>query len=574
MRGELMTKKLLSIVGTIGIAALSFTSAAEAAVSKPDQYRGTYYYDQGTQIKNQSPLWTKGKNGTVLTGNQTIFIQQNDVLMALDSTNGKEKWRLAKGSIGHMELINGHLFIHQKSGNLSIVQATTGKITSTIKTGKSIVSGIAADQKQVYVVSGEYPKKSIIAFDIKSGQKKWEYQKNESDYQSIEIRNNTLLVHTVESGAITRGVLYVLDLQSGKELWGHSDIGSPIYETDQHYYFEYSGFMTYLDDDMFITSVVNKQTGKQEALHRYKDPNFASKNGSISYPSVDRAVVKDNHLYLGKGPKLYQYDITKDPSTSAPFVYGYNVSDSAYSGRYEFVLGPYNGKAFYISGESLIGSVLGKDFVNVGYEGISNPISIIDAFDNGLYVGMTDHQFVALNVETGKAFFKSKMNEQIQGTKVVGNMIIVETEKQVAAFPVPKEASKQVTNTQPLLPGLKEADAKISINGKVSDLKTKPVFVENKMYLPFRELFELLETKVDYNAQTKKITATNAKSTIVLTPNETKALLNNQEVTMEKMPFIYKNSTYVPLRDAATLLGAKVTWDTGKRTVFIEFSSK
>ncbi|WP_170289676.1 stalk domain-containing protein [Cytobacillus depressus] len=565
-----MTNKLLSLVSTIGLVTLSFTSTAEAAMSKPNQYRETHYYDQGEQIKNQSPLWTKDKKGTVLTGEQTVFIQQNDVLLALDPTSGKEKWRFSKGAIDYVEIINQQLFIHQKSGNLSILQATTGKLISTIKTGKNIVSGIDADKSLVYLIAGEYPKKSILAFDLKSGQKKWEYQRDESRYQKIEVRNNHLLVHTVESGAITQGYLYALDLQTGKALWAHSGTNDLIYETDQNYYFEYSGFMGYLEDDMFVINVVDKKTGKIVETYRYKDPNYLSKNGRISYPAVDRAVVKENYLYLGKGPKLYQYDLTKNPSSSAPFIYGYNVDDGAYSGRYEFVLGPYNGKAFYLSGEGLVGTVLGKDFVGVGYEGISNPITTIDAYDNGLYVGMTDHQFVALNVETGKAFFKSKMNEQIKGTTVVGNSIIVETENQVKAFPVPKEASKAIDQKQPLLPGFTKADAKISINGKLYDLKTKPVFVENKMYLPFRELFELLQAKVDYNAQTKKITATTAKSTIVLTPNETKALLNNQEVTMEKMPFIHEGVTYVPLRAAATLLGAEVKWDTGKRTVFIE----
>ncbi|MFJ5624904.1 stalk domain-containing protein [Peribacillus loiseleuriae] len=564
-----MNKPLL-LFGIIGIATLSFTSAAEAAVSKPNQYLETYYYDQGEKIKNQSPLWTKEKKGTVLTGEQTIFIQQNDVLVALNPTNGTEKWRFSKGAIDYVEFIDQQLFIHQKSGNLSIVQAATGKLLSTINTGKIVVSGVGADKSHVYLITGEYPKKSIVAFDRKSGQKKWEYKRDESRYQSIEVRNNHLLVHTVESGAITQGYVYALDLQTGKALWAHSGVSGPIYETNEHYYFEYSGFMGYLEDDMFVINVVEKKTGKQVETYRYKDPNFISKNGRISYPAVDRAVVKENYLYLAKGPKLYQYDITKDPSSSSPYVYGNNIADDAYNGRYEFVLGPYDGKAFYISGERLEGTVLGKDFVKVNYEGISNPITTIDAFDNGLFVGMTDHQFVALNIETGKALFKSRMNEQIKGTKVVGNTIIVETEKQVNAFPLPKELSKLVNNNQPLLPGLKEADAKISINGKSYDLKTKPVFVENKMYLPFRELFELLQAKVDYNAQTKKITATTSKSTIVLTPNETKALLNNQEVTMEKMPFIHQNVTYVPLRAAATLLGAEVKWDTGKRTVFIE----
>lgn len=565
-----MPNKLFSLVGTIGIVALSFASTADAAVSKPDQYRETYYYDQGENIQNQASLWTKDKKGEILTGEKTIYIQQNDKLIAVDSTSGKEKWRFSNGPMNHIKIINQQIFIHQKSGNLSVVQAATGKILSTIKTGKTLVSGVAADENHVYLITGEYPKKSIAAFDLKSGLKKWEYQNNESRYRSIEVRNHTLLVQTFESGAITRSVVYALDLQTGKELWGHNNIGMPIYETDQQYYFEYSDFMGYPEDEMFNILLLNKKTGKQKALYRYKDPSYDSKNGGSSYPKVDRAVVKDHDLYLARGPKLYQYDITKEPSSSAPFVYGYNIYDGAYSGRHEFVLGPYNGKAFYISGERLEGKVLGKDFVSVNYEGISNPISTIDAFDNGLYVGMTDHQFVALNVETGKAFFKAKMNEMIKGTKIVGNTIIVETEKQVRAYPLPKEAAKQAISNGPLLPGFKEENAKISINGKLYDIKTKPVFVENKMYLPFRELFEMLDSKVEYNAQTRKITATNSKNTVVLTPNEIKAQLNNQEVVMEKMPFIHQNVTYVPLRAAATLLGAKVTWDTGKRTVFIE----
>ncbi|MGE8081295.1 hypothetical protein [Peribacillus loiseleuriae] len=61
------------------------------------------------------------------------MIQQNDVLVALNPTNGTEKWRFSKGAIDYVEFIDQQLFIHQKSGNLSIVQAATGKLLSTIR---------------------------------------------------------------------------------------------------------------------------------------------------------------------------------------------------------------------------------------------------------------------------------------------------------------------------------------------------------------------------------------------------------------------------------------------------------
>jgi hypothetical protein len=90
------------------------------------------------------------------------------------------------------------------------------------------------------------------------------------------------------------------------------------------------------------------------------------------------------------------------------------------------------------------------------------------------------------------------------------------------------------------------------VNGQVSSAETK--LIKNSTYVPLRAAAELLGTKVDFNPATKTVTIT-SKTKVV-------------KITRDKS-IIIKSTTYVPLRSAAELLGSVVNYDGTTKTITI-----
>lgn len=115
----------------------------------------------------------------------------------------------------------------------------------------------------------------------------------------------------------------------------------------------------------------------------------------------------------------------------------------------EWLAGPYRDKLFVLehSGGTrrfLVGGLEGSSLspiqFNDTYEVGANSISRLDLSGNGLYVGHTDGQFVAVDVQTGRAFFRLQTDTKNFGpTHVVGNTLVVQTENELLAFALPEE---------------------------------------------------------------------------------------------------------------------------------------
>lgn len=115
-------------------------------------------------------------------------------------------------------------------------------------------------------------------------------------------------------------------------------------------------------------------------------------------------------------------------------------------------------------------------------------------------------------------------------------------------------------------------DNKITImmNGKEVSFDEMPQIVNGRTMVPMRGLFEELGATVDYNNETRLITAKKGTKTITLTPGSDKATVNGKEITLDASPFITeKGRTVVPVRFVAESLDVRVGWDTVTRTVYV-----
>ncbi|WP_338135624.1 copper amine oxidase N-terminal domain-containing protein [Anoxybacillus flavithermus] len=100
-------------------------------------------------------------------------------------------------------------------------------------------------------------------------------------------------------------------------------------------------------------------------------------------------------------------------------------------------------------------------------------------------------------------------------------------------------------------------------NGKVLQTDTSPIMVNNRILVPFRAIAQSTGANVFWNANTKQMTVQKNKKVIFLTVQSSTATINDQTVTLDAPPIIYKGRTLVPIRFIAEALDANVQW-TGK----------
>ena len=96
--------------------------------------------------------------------------------------------------------------------------------------------------------------------------------------------------------------------------------------------------------------------------------------------------------------------------------------------------------------------------------------------------------------------------------------------------------------------------------------------VKGRTLLPMRSLFESLGATIEWNQQTKTVTATKDKQTIVLTIGSKQTKVNGKTITIDVPALIIDERTYIPVRFVTESLGAKVEWHSllNRATIYYE----
>ncbi|MGI6549450.1 MAG: phosphodiester glycosidase family protein [Syntrophomonadales bacterium] len=113
----------------------------------------------------------------------------------------------------------------------------------------------------------------------------------------------------------------------------------------------------------------------------------------------------------------------------------------------------------------------------------------------------------------------------------------------------------------------------VYIDGERQYFEVPPVNQEGRVLVPMRALFESLGAEVNWDDQTRTITAFKGATTVQMSPDTNLATINDQEITLDVKPVIIEGRTLVPLRFVSTALGADVGWDGAKETVTISTNS-
>lgn len=110
----------------------------------------------------------------------------------------------------------------------------------------------------------------------------------------------------------------------------------------------------------------------------------------------------------------------------------------------------------------------------------------------------------------------------------------------------------------------------VYFNGKELSFSQPPYIENGTTMVPMRVIFEALGAAVDYNAETKAITAVKDNTTVKLIIGSSSAEINNSKKTLSA-PVVNKNGTaMIPLRFVSEALGANVNWNADSKAVTIQ----
>ncbi len=117
-------------------------------------------------------------------------------------------------------------------------------------------------------------------------------------------------------------------------------------------------------------------------------------------------------------------------------------------------------------------------------------------------------------------------------------------------------------------------EIKVTLDGVNQTYDVMPIIENGRTLVPMRAIFEALGANITWDDTTKTVTGTKDNTTVSLTIGETKATLNEKEVTLDVPAKIYESRTLVPVRFISEALGCKVNWDDATKTVIIASNNK
>lgn len=109
----------------------------------------------------------------------------------------------------------------------------------------------------------------------------------------------------------------------------------------------------------------------------------------------------------------------------------------------------------------------------------------------------------------------------------------------------------------------------VTFNGHQISFDVAPRVENGRTLVPFRAIFEKMGASIDYNANTRTITATRGGKNISLTIGSTTATVDGKSVTLDVAPKIVDDRTLVPLRFVGEALGAAVNYDGANQMIKI-----
>lgn len=536
-----------------GLSLTMATSVVNAAdyVQPNHSYSGYSVPSYLNKVPVAKPIWSANLGrpsemmpyGTdrIAVGDGLIFYLKNGNIVAADVTSGKIRWSYGQKLQQVFSYHEGMIVAADKDGLIYSVSAKTGKTkwkSASVK-GQP-VNSFAFDKDTIYSNTG----KGLLAFNKANGKLKWS---NDSvlNIGSMIVVGDKLFISSWESGAITVDVTYAIDKLTGKTLWRAGSIPNPLLIKDGYLYSRNTWPANDTSTYQYPLSVVDLSNGKTiEERQFIKIPAGQDALSTQAYT----AAMDDPFLFIQANNSIYRYDYRKPGDEQQPKTYQVNG---------KWIAGPYNDKLFFEKNEGGIQAMKVINSERVDYEGLDNPVSRLDFYNTGMFVGQTDGEIYVLNVVTGKALFRYQTAARgFAAFHIENGILIAQAEDTLYAFKLPKQLLESLPASA-VADGDLKTDVKILINGKPQAEKLAPVMIQNQLYVSLQAAAEAVGAKVQENGASGDATI----------------IYNSRNYNAPKGELI-QGSTYISISDFGKLLGMNVIWNQAARTVNIDTSKR
>ena len=147
-----------------------------------------------------------------------------------------------------------------------------------------------------------------------------------------------------------------------------------------------------------------------------------------------------------------------------------------------------------------------------------------------------------------------------------------ETTDEETATTEGEEASEEETTTSDEEEGAASAEEDavadeektvvVNIDGIALEIADQqPIIEGDRVLVPLRAIFEALDASVEWDQETKTVTAEKGENTIELTIGETAYTVNGEEKEMDVAAQLVNDRTLVPIRVVSESLACEVEWD-------------
>nr|WP_251025712.1 M14 family zinc carboxypeptidase [Bacillus sp. ISL-47] len=115
----------------------------------------------------------------------------------------------------------------------------------------------------------------------------------------------------------------------------------------------------------------------------------------------------------------------------------------------------------------------------------------------------------------------------------------------------------------------KPVEARVKIDGVLLSLQQPALYMDGRVLVPVRGVFEKLGATIQWEQSTNTIIARKDDTTVELRVGSKTAKVNGEAKTLDVAPIIVNNTTLIPLRFVSEALGAQIGWHQESLTALI-----
>jgi N-acetylmuramoyl-L-alanine amidase len=141
----------------------------------------------------------------------------------------------------------------------------------------------------------------------------------------------------------------------------------------------------------------------------------------------------------------------------------------------------------------------------------------------------------------------------------------------VIAAPAPAPTPAPAPGPQPAAPApsVEPDGIKVTIDGKALAFDVPPQNINGRVLVPLRAIFEEMGAAIDYDPDTRTVTAIKGGTVVVLTIGDTSPTVNGAVVAIDQPGVIVDGRTLAPLRFVAEAFSGTVVWEATSQTAAI-----